>query len=652
MLRKKCLPLFFAILILGVFVSFPTLAVAQDWQPIDPADLAMKDNPAAPGSHAMILFRSVMTRDTESYQDEYIRTKIFTEEGKKYGNIEIPFLAGRYTISGLKARTIRPDGSIVNFEGKTFDKLIVKTSGLRIFARTFAMPDVQVGSIIEYWYRMNWDPTQLVSSRWIVHQELFTRRATFAVFPYTQTYYLYWNTVRIPDSAAPKKQNDGSFRMTLENIPAFKEEPFAPPEDELKGRIDLFYTDWQVKSADEYWKRVGMVFFKSAEDFIGNRKGIRDVLATLVDPADPAETKLHKIYARVQQIRNLSYERRKSEAEEKREKLKDNKSVEDVLKNGYGSYREINRLLVALVRAAGMDAAVVRVSERNRYFFNRDVLDISQLSGEIAWVSVEGKEYYLDPGTAFCPFGLLSWENTSVKGIKLDKDGGTLVTTILPGSSSAVTKRTASLKLTEDGSLEGKLQVQFTGLEGLRRRLQGFKDDEATRRKEIEDEIKGWFPSNASVKIESIENWDGSEKPLLVTAAVRIPGMATSTGRRTLLPVGIFQTRSRNPFTGSDRLHPIYFRHPFQVVDDITLELPAGLDVETLPTPRNTQREFGVFVSRFERSGNTIRLQRQFTVETIMLTPQYYSVIRGFYDTARAADEEQVILRSAAAASR
>ncbi len=63
----------------------------DDWLPIDPADLALKDNPLSPGAHAMILYRENSIDARLSSELEYDRIKIFTEEGKKWGDVEIPF---------------------------------------------------------------------------------------------------------------------------------------------------------------------------------------------------------------------------------------------------------------------------------------------------------------------------------------------------------------------------------------------------------------------------------------------------------------------------------------------------------------------------------------------------------------------------------
>ena len=118
----------------------------------------MTSEPLAPGAPAIILYRQLDRDDSglQGHEYDYIRIKILTEEGRKYADIEIPFLKGNGNdITSIKARTVRPDGSIVNYDGKVYDKSIVKAKGVKYEAKTFTIPDVQVGSIIEYSYVVN-----------------------------------------------------------------------------------------------------------------------------------------------------------------------------------------------------------------------------------------------------------------------------------------------------------------------------------------------------------------------------------------------------------------------------------------------------------------------------------------------------------------
>src|SRR6185312_5631001 len=113
--------------------------------------------------------------DIEANSFVYKRIKIFTEEGKKYADVEIPYLKGSFSISDVKARTIHPDGTVIPFTGQVYDKVVVKSKSLKVQEKTFTMPDVQPGSIIEYKYRKGWEPNTLYSTHWELQDELFIK---------------------------------------------------------------------------------------------------------------------------------------------------------------------------------------------------------------------------------------------------------------------------------------------------------------------------------------------------------------------------------------------------------------------------------------------------------------------------------------------
>src|SRR6516164_1643017 len=174
--RASSLPCFVTLLLL---IMLPAKLWPVSFQPVVPDELKMTSEPKAPGAPAIILFREVNRDDRgrTAHEDVYFRIKILTEEGRKYGDIEIPFFKGSGKIVNLHARTIRPDGSIVDFAGKAFDKSIVKARGLKYMAKTFTMPDVQIGSILEYYYTEDLAEDFIFDSHWILSNELFTKKA-------------------------------------------------------------------------------------------------------------------------------------------------------------------------------------------------------------------------------------------------------------------------------------------------------------------------------------------------------------------------------------------------------------------------------------------------------------------------------------------
>src|SRR5271165_5057461 len=114
--RRALSPLaLLATLAIAAMCTFSLPAKADDWLPISPDELKMTSDPKAPGAPAIYLYRQVDRFDLSrgGHEFNYIRMKILTEAGRDYANIEIPYQDKEF-ISSIRARTVRPDGSIIN----------------------------------------------------------------------------------------------------------------------------------------------------------------------------------------------------------------------------------------------------------------------------------------------------------------------------------------------------------------------------------------------------------------------------------------------------------------------------------------------------------------------------------------------------------
>ncbi len=638
--------------VLGVAARYSTSVKASEFQPVSPEELKMTSEQQASGAPAVILYRQVDRDDSgrTAHENDYFRIKILTEEGRKYANVEIPFYKENgNNIVNIHGRTIRPDGSIANFEGKAFDKSIAKAKGLKIMAKTFTLPDVQLGSILEYYYTLDLAEYFVFDSHWILSDELFTKSAKFSLKPYVSDYsnmHVRWSWQLLPSGTeAPKEGPDHIIRLQVQNIPAFQTEDFMPPENELKSRVDFTYTEDFEKDATQFWKSRGKKLNGFVDGFIGKPKAMEQAVAQIVSPSDSPDVKLQKIYERVQQIRNTSYELRKTEQEQKREKEKENSNVEDVWKRGYGNGRQINWLFLALARAAGFEAYEVYASERRNYFFNPVTMDAHKLDSDVVLVKVNGKEVFCDPGAAFTPFGLLMWPETGVPGLRLDKDGGTWIRTMLPESSTSRIVRRADLTLSETGDLEGKLTVTFTGLEAMHRRREELHEDEAERKKTLEEEAKEYIPAASEVELTNKPDWSSSTPPLVAEFKMKIPGWVSGAGRRELLPVGIFSANEKRVFEHAERVHPIYFEFPSQKEDDVTISLPLGWEASNLPPAQNQDAKAAVYMLKAENDKGTLHLSRKLNLDLLLLDQKSYPALRNFFQVVRTGDEGQIVLQ-------
>ena len=640
-----------SLLVVFITALLPNAAWAVGFQAVSPDELKMTSEPKAPGAPALILFREVDRDDRgqTAHEDVYFRIKILTEEGRKYADIEIPFFKEEGNVVNLHARTIEPDGTIVNFSGKAFDKMIVKARGVKYMAKTFTLPDVQVGSILEYYYTTDLSEKFIFNSRWILSNELFTKNAKFSLKPYTSSYVPVnvrwtWNLLP-PGTAQPAEAPDHVINLQVSDVPAFQTEDYMPPENELKSRVDFIYSDEGFeKDPDKYWRKLGKKRNEQLESFVGKRKAMEQAVAEIVSPGDSPEVKLQKIYARVQQIRNTSYELQKSEQELKRDKEKDPGNVEAIWKKQYGNGQELTWLFLALARAAGFEASGMWLADRSNYFFIPQTMDGRRLDANVVVVKLNDKDVFFDPGAAFTPFGMLPWMETAVRGLKLDKDGGTWVETSLPTSADSGIQRKAELKLTETGDLEGKLTVTFTGLEAAQRRVEERLADDTQRKKLLEDEVRWAIPAACEVELTNQPDWKSSSS-LVAEYTLKIPGWASGAGRRALLPVGLFGAPEKHLFDHADRVHPIYFQFPFQRADDVSIDLPLGWEITTVPEQQKLDAKAITYVLEAKNNKGTLHLNRVLNVDVLLLPTKNYPTLRKIFQVVRTGDEEQVILQ-------
>jgi len=142
-LRRACLALL-------SFALLSPLARADQWITPTPEELHMTSEPQAPGASAIYLNREEITEDDMHVWRRYARLKILTEGGKDYGTVEVGQYQsaenGSYSIRAIAGRTIHPDGTIIPFTGKPYEKLVERGHGFKETAKVFTLPSVEVGS--------------------------------------------------------------------------------------------------------------------------------------------------------------------------------------------------------------------------------------------------------------------------------------------------------------------------------------------------------------------------------------------------------------------------------------------------------------------------------------------------------------------------
>ena len=571
--------------LLALILTTP-LASGRDaiqWPPIEPEELALEENPAAPGSSAMIMMKLDIRDDAKGVREIYYRIKIFKDSGREYGDIDIPY-EGSEKVTDIAARTIRPDGRVIEFKGAIYDKTLFKSRKERIRAKSFTLPEVQAGSIIEYQYRKKVGKQSEPVGTWFVQEPLFVRRAHLSLKPRLKM----WRVVgrRIPNDrlGSYNGRYDTAMNVMLRDLPAFEPDVLMPPEEQLKMRYHITYGPRAYADSHLLWEEVGKSFVEWHTKFMGKPKKLRFIVSQIMSPEDPPLQKARKIYLAIQnRIRNLAYEEKYTKKERKRERLKKRKSAEDVWRYGYGHAHEITNLFTAMCRAAELRSNTVVVSPRDTHFFDKELRDPSQLSDSLTAVSLGNGRHYLDPGTRLAPFGYVSWEKQAVKGFLLGKEDWIRISTPLVDAADSTRSYHLALGLQEDGSASINVKSRYTGQEALHWRDKLFESSGSERVREVHGRLRQHLPA-AEIEDVAWSGLDDAGDDVVLTYRFRLPAYGQVQGKRLVVQPLLWAFDS--PFSNLGRKLPVQIPHSFTRSQEVKIVPPDGFRLEVIPQLR------------------------------------------------------------------
>lgn len=636
----------------------------------------MTTQPQVPGAAAVYLYREQTMDDALHVQSYYVRLKVLTEAGKEFANVKL-FGGSKdegdsifdLDVTDIEGRTIHSDGTVVPFTGKPYVRTVEKTAGAKYVEKVFTLPDVQVGSILEYRYKMRIGDYWYSSPEWLVQQDLFVRKGYFSwkatddrvhnILRDQMTLGLAWSQT-LPDGATVKSTalpavlGNGHtfhhFELTVQDVPPVPKEEYMAPLSSFTYRVRFYYA--LDRSQDEYWKNEGRVWAKEKEHFIGSPGNLEGAVNTLVAPGDSDTVKLQKIYAAVMAMDHTDYSREHGKAEDKAQGLQAVKTAQDIWQRKRGSSDQLTALFIGLARAAGLKAYDMQVTNRDKNLFSPVWLTLSQLNDDVAIVVLDGKEQYFDPGQPECPFGQMAWKHTSTGGLReIAKDGTALANTPEPPYLDSQTQRIADLTMDADGTVHGTLKITWKGTPALLWRQQSLVKDEVEWKHLVRDWVEAKIPAGLNPEITTVDNLNEYEKPLVVNLNVHGP-LATLTAKRLILPGQIFEVNSKSPFPQQTRDIAIYFEHGGRTVDAARIKFPPEFHIESVPKESSlTLSNMAGYHSKPEVQGSAILMRRTHDLAVPFFLPKDYSDVRTFYNGMAAADQQSIVLMSDAAAS-
>jgi transglutaminase-like putative cysteine protease len=647
------------LLVYLMLFAAPAQAQFQAWKPIDPEHVALKAPVVDKDADAEAIFWEVYFKDEwdgsvpRKVFSHYVRIKVFTQRGvENHGKVDL-FYSSRGSIRDIAARTIKPDGSVVEMKkDAVFDREIVRLSGLKVKAKSFALPALEPGVIVEYrWIEQR--PLTSLYTRLHFQREIPVQAVKYYIKPLSDTTMgmrsMSFNCPNVPFV----RERDGYFSVSFNNLPAFREEPRMPPEDQVRSWMLLYYSDKDKITPEKYWKEHGKAVYEENKGAMKVNDEVRRAAVEAIGDASAPEQKLERLVAFCRtKIKNV-YDDTTVMSEQERKKLKENRSPADTLKRGYGNGRDIDMLFAALATAAGFETRLINLPDRGDMFFNPNLPDDYFLSVYDVAVKVGDDWKFIDPSSNYVPFGMLRWQQEGQQALLADPKDPVFVNTPLSPAESSMEKRTAKLRLSEDGTLEGEARIEYTGHLAVEKKEDYDEESPAEREKRMHEALAKRI-SNAEITEVKFENVTDPFKPLVISYKVRVQGYAERTGKRLFLQPGFFEKGVGPLFPTSERKHDVYFYYPWAEEDDVMIDLPGGYALDNAEAPGDLAfGELGhlkikIGVTKDQR---TLSYKRQFRFTGMLFPKNTYPNLKRAFDAAHQVDNHTITLKQATAAA-
>ncbi len=667
----KVLPVRKLSLVLSLFFLCSACATVfgqdKEWRPVTPDELSSKAPVVEPGADAEAMFWEVRIDDSASEDlslRHYVRVKIFTERGReKYSKFDIPFTK-TMKIRDLAARVVRADGSSTEIAQKDiFEREIVKAGGVKIKAKSFAVPNIEPGVIVEYRYREILSDAGAKGMRLAFQRDIPVQNLSYYYKPYNSQEPRY-QSYNFTDTKFVKDQK-GFWLASRKNVPSFREEPRMPPEDMVRpwmlltgtnvnitgaSPFSITYTVKDPSNPSRYWAGVGADYVPLVKFMTKSSSDIKKTAAEITAGASTPEEKLRKIYDFTQtQIKNTTFDT--TLTDEDRRKLPRVDSLTDVLKRKSGSSQYIDMLFGALATAAGFESRIAFTGNRSEMFFNPEMTNESLLHPAAIAVKVGDGWKYFNPGLAYLPYGMLVWYEEHTWALLIGEKDLLWDQTPLSSHEKSEAKRTGNFRLLEDGALEGDVMIELSGHPATVYRIENYDESVNKREENLKDALKARF-STAEISDVKIENLTEVAKPLTQRYRIRIPAYAQKTGKRLFLQPGFFESGSESLFSSAARKYDIFFRYPWSESDNITIQLPPGfaLDSADAPAPLIDPQKIGSLQIniRFNTATNAVLYDRKFYFgngNNTLFPARSYLAVKGLFDAFQKAEAHTVTLK-------
>jgi hypothetical protein len=665
--------------ILLFFILFYSNVKAQEFKlgKVSIAELEQKTHPKDTAAVAAILFKKGSTTFQFSQNEGFMvntevsmRIKIYKKDGYDWANQQVQFYLGN---GSTKERVTFTDVATYNLVDGKVEKTKLKSEGeftekINSYwsRKKIALPNVKEGSVIEFRYIIHTErigtlkefdfqtniPVNYVEyTTFIPEYFVYNTKLKGFITPKTTTVTSSksftinskersdrggFTSVSTTFSSDKIDYQETKTTYVLENAPAMKDEAFVNNIDNYTVSLaqELSMTKFPnspIKPYSTDWNSVVKTIY-DYDDFGPelNKTGyfendLKAVIAGLTNQDEIIAAVLNYVKGTVKWNEYYGYSC--------------DEGVKTAYKNKIGNVAEINLMLTAMLRSAGLNANPVLISTRsngislfpNRTAFNYVIAGVETQAG---FILLDGTDKYSTPNVL--PFRDLNWFGRLIR-----KDGSSEEVDLMPKTPSA-DNVTMMYAIDASGNISGKLRRQRTNHNAMdfRSEIENVKEEEYLEKLE-----------NKHEKIEISDYSRTNEKdiklPITETCSFTGTNLCDVIGDKIYINPMLFFTQKHSPFNQEVREYPIDYGFPFVDKYALNITLPDGYEIEVLPKSIKLSMEddMGAFSFISNSSGNKIQLTITHQINTPIISSVNYSTLKDYYQGMITKETEKIILK-------
>lgn len=625
----------FRVLLVSLACCWVALAAQAQSEPVKFGQIDKKDLTAEPfvadsAAEAVVLCdygTASMVTDGRIRFDHITRIKILKKSGLDWANGEIQLYHDK--ASSLEGRTEQ----LTNLQGNTYNLVNGQVEKQPMDSKSafpakkrelslvqkFALPNVRVGSVIEYSYTIfsdyivsfrSWQFQRSIPTRWSEFRASIPLRYTYKIFLQSQ------QTLAVDEHTAEKTLLP-HFRWAMREVPALRPEPFMTSLSDYVNELSFELATVNGTNVTGTWEQIDHVILKEWEvgQQLASSGFLKADVARLSASAD--------VPTRLAAVRALVLGAVKCTGTTT---LRSTMPLHKIYQETHlGTAAETNMLLIMALREAGFAANPVMLSTRAHGRLRANLPQLAQFNYVAAYVQLpDGKDLVLDATDPLLPYDMLPDRCLNQKGRLVSEKAGVSRWLELKPRYRRLHLQQVQLQLAPDGSLRGQVHEEFGGYASAQKRadLQELGDKKFTGR--VATDFPGW-----SLSAVAVANRDSVQKPLVLDYAIALPASAAPSTTLYLSPLQTFG-HERNPFPSVTRLFPVDFGYAREETLVVTLTLPPSYGLAEMPKVKTVDLpdNGGRFVCSATATGATVQLTSRLVLRKPVYTAAEYGQLR------------------------